>query len=234
MSAKQFHASKREYVYMTLREEILGGVLPPDARLVIDDTAARLGVSPIPVREALQELQHDGLVNIEPYVGAHVASIHAGLIEEVFAILEAMEVISGQHACVHMSDDDLDQVARMLEKMDEHVHDLERWSNENVELHRFICRRAQLTLVPTIMEQALDNWQRLRRHYLDDVFARRVEIAQQEHWELCAALRTRDPAVVGALIRSHNRNALAAYLNYLTQQGHLNTPTIHRPGREES
>ncbi len=181
------------------------------------------------MREALQELQHDGLVVIEPYVGAHVAEIDAGLIEEIFALLEALEIICSQHACQRMVKSDFTGLEQMLRKMDELVDDLDAWSQANVEWHRLIAARAELALAPAMMDQMLDQWQRLRRHCLEDVFARRVAQAQAEHWELLVALHTRNPAEVATLIRAHNRHALDAYLEHLTRHGYLQTKNIsHR------
>ena len=214
-------ASKREFAYRTLHGQILAGTLEPGRRLVIDDIAAELCVSPIPVREALQQLQADGLVDIEPYVGAHVSNIHAGLVEEVYALLEALEIISSQHACVRMSDDDFDALEDLVQRMDESLADLDAWSRLNVEFHQFIVDCANLSLLPSLMSRVLDQWQRLRRHYLDSVFARRAALAQQEHRQLLEALRTRDPQHVDEVIRAHNRHALASYLDHLAESGQL-------------
>ena len=217
-------ASKREFVYATLHTQILAGARAPGQRLVIDEIAAEFGVSPIPVREALQQLQADGLVVIEPYVGAHVSAIHAGLVEEVYALLEAMEIISSQHACLRMSDDQFATLEQMVRAMDESLDDLETWSKLNVEFHQFIVDCADLSLLPLLMGRVLDQWQRLRRHYLDSVFARRAKLAQQEHWQLLEALKTRDPQHVDQVIRAHNRHALASYLDHLTESGQLDRP----------
>ncbi len=70
--------SKKEAVYDTLRNAILQGDLKPGARLVIDKLAAELGVSQIPIREALQQLEGEGFVTIEPYVGVTVSDLQAG------------------------------------------------------------------------------------------------------------------------------------------------------------
>jgi DNA-binding GntR family transcriptional regulator len=102
--------SKKEFVYDALRVAILEGDLEPGARLVIDDLAMELGVSQIPVREALQQLQADGFVTIEPYIGTKVTEIDAGLVREVFDLLEALEVISGRAACLRMSEDGLPEI----------------------------------------------------------------------------------------------------------------------------
>lgn len=226
MSAIRPLMSKRAYVYESLRVDILNGRRASGERLVIDDLAAEFGVSPIPVREALQQLQADGLVTIEPYIGASVSVIHAGLIEEVFSLLEAYEVISSRRACVRMSEEDFSAMAQMLKRMDSQLEDVDAWSAANVQLHRFIVECAGLTLLPSLMDIALDHWQRFRRCYLHEVFRQRIAQAQQDHWQIYASLRTRNPDVVETAIRTHNRLALAAYLDYLTQQGHLNPAEV--------
>src|SRR6476661_204776 len=106
--------SKKDAIYDTLHAAIVSGELAPDTRLVIDDLAAQMAVSPIPVREALQQLQADGFVVIEPYVGVTVTQIRASLVEEIFALLEATEVTSGRAACLRMTEDDLSEVERIL------------------------------------------------------------------------------------------------------------------------
>ncbi len=68
------HRTKQEFVYQTPRSAIMRCDLGPGERLVIDDLAKRLGVSIIPVREALQMLQSEALVVLVPHVGATVAT----------------------------------------------------------------------------------------------------------------------------------------------------------------
>ena len=93
---------------------------------MIDELAATLGVSQIPIREAMRQLEGDGFVTIEPYVGATVAELNADFIFEVFALLEHLEIISSRAACRVMSDDDLQQLADMIEQMEASVTDPEQ------------------------------------------------------------------------------------------------------------
>jgi DNA-binding GntR family transcriptional regulator len=213
-SVKPFR-SKKEFAYDILRDTILEGQLEPGARLVIDELAAELGVSQIPVREALQQLQADGFVTIEPYVGARVTEIDASLICEVFDLMETLEVISGRAACLRMSEDSLDEMESRLRAMDALVTDADRFSQENARLHQFVCERAGTPLVARLMDKVLAHWDRLRRHYLQDVFERRVSKAQQEHWRVYEALRTRDLDHVEQVVREHNRAAREAYEAHL-------------------
>jgi DNA-binding GntR family transcriptional regulator len=59
------------------------------------------------------------------------------------------------------------------------------------------------------------HWDRLRRRYLAEVFALQTHLAQQEHWELLAALRAHDPDRVEEISRRHNRRAQEAYRRYI-------------------
>ena len=221
MSKPRLFQSKNEQVYIYLREAILESRLEPGVPLVIDGLAADLGVSQIPIREALRQLEADGFVVIEPYVGAHVTELHAASIHEIFDILEAMEVISGRAACKLLTDSDLDYLSRVIEGMRLLLDDPDAWSEQNKHLHQTICEKAQTHLVKLSLTRALDHWDRLRRHYLTEVFASRIKLAQQEHERLLDALRVRDPDQVEAIVREHNRASLAAYLRMLEAQGAL-------------
>lgn len=212
--------SKKEFVYGALREQILSGELAPNTRLIIDELSRGMNVSAIPVREALQQLQSEGLVQIEPYVGARVADIHQGLIEEIFGLLEAFEVVSGRAAATRMTPDHFAQLEQLVRRMDDEVDDPELWSQSNIELHRFICECVNMQLIKTQLTLVVEHWNRLRRYYLDDVFSTRIHFAQQEHWRLLDALRTGDPDHVAQVIQEHNRQALASYLKYLDSQNH--------------
>ena len=83
------HRTKQEFAYQTLRDAIMRCELRPGERLVIDDLARRLNVSTIPVREAIQMLQSEGLAVIVPHTGATVAPVSPESIQDVFAVLEA-------------------------------------------------------------------------------------------------------------------------------------------------
>ena len=210
------YRSKKDYVYETLRGKILSNALEPGTRLIIDDLASELGVSPIPVREALHQLQADGYVVIQPYVGARVAEIHVESIHEIFALLEAMEVISGRAACEQMTDEDLETLRATIARMEELVDDPEAWTRENLALHQFICARAGTFLVGALLQKAQEHWDRLRRYYFADVFTHRVKESQKEHLEILEALTSRDPERIEESIRAHNRRALRAYVTYLS------------------
>ena len=213
--------SKNEVVYDALRQSIIQGEYEPGTRLVIDDLAASLGVSQIPIREAMRQLESDGFVTIEPYVGATITELNADFILEIFALLESVEVICSRIAVRCMSDDELARLEELIHKMDDSLDDPEQWSQENKQMHLFICECARTVLIYKMMQKVLDHWDRLRLHYLKDVSARRIKAAQQEHKQILEAFRTRNPDDVERAIRDHNRSALASYIQHLQSTGQI-------------
>jgi DNA-binding GntR family transcriptional regulator len=217
------YRSKKEMIYDFLKQEIIQGVHAPGSRFVIDELAARLEVSQIPIREAIQRLEADGFITTEPYVGARITTIDATFIFEVFALLESHETICGRKACQCASEEDLRTLARMIDEMDSLVDDPEEWSEKNRAFHLFICDCASTLLVRKMLEKIFDHWDRLRLHYLKGVSGQRTRTAQAEHHQLLDAMRQRDADRVEQIIHTHNQGALESYIRHLKSEGLLHT-----------
>ncbi|WP_291298681.1 GntR family transcriptional regulator [Elioraea sp.] len=86
-----FGSTVYQRVHEHLRAEIVAGRIPPGTRLKIQDLASRLGLSHMPVREALQQLQGEGLVVLQPNRGATVRRMDQHFVRNIFAIREALE-----------------------------------------------------------------------------------------------------------------------------------------------
>lgn len=213
--------SKNEVVYDLLHQAIIRGDYKPGERVVIDDVASKLGVSPIPIREALRQLEADGFIEIAPYIGATVTEISAESVFEIFALLETMEAICGRAACRRMSEDEIQQLDDLVQQMDKCLNEPESWSKLNKAFHLQICDYAHTGLIKEMMRKVLDHWDRLRLHYIKDVLGLRLEMAQVEHRQIMTAFHNRNADEVESLIRAHNQNALTAYNNYLHAAGHL-------------
>jgi DNA-binding GntR family transcriptional regulator len=220
--------SKNELVYESLKQAIINGDYKPGSRLVIDQLAIELGVSQIPIREAVRQLEADGFVTIEPHSGATITEISASLIYEIFGLLESIEVTCGRIAAQSMTEEELNKLEDIINGMDGFIDSPAEWSIENRHLHIFICECAQSTLMKKIMHKTFDHWDRLRRHYLRDVFGKRIDKAQEEHKQLISALRTHDPNKVEQVAREHNRRALESYLEHLRAAGYIVPETGER------
>ncbi|WP_144299617.1 GntR family transcriptional regulator [Elioraea rosea] len=89
--ALPFGSTVYQRVHERLRADILAGRIAPGARLKIQDLANQYGLSHMPVREALQQLQGEGLVVLAPNRGATVRRMNAQFVRNIFAIREALE-----------------------------------------------------------------------------------------------------------------------------------------------
>lgn len=115
--------TKQQRVYETLRERILTGAYGPGFRLVIDAVAAELGVSTVPVREAIRRLEAEGLVLYRPNVGAQVTPAEPGLFEDELSVLAVLEGYATAAAAPLLTVTD---VARLRETTDLMVSAMER------------------------------------------------------------------------------------------------------------
>src|SRR5260370_592892 len=152
--------------------------------LVIEDVEEKVGVSKIPVGEELQQLNVEGYIVFEPFIGARVAEIAAESIVEVFTLLEAMEVTSSRMACGRLGPEELADLETVVARMDTLTSDAEAWSQENRRFHEFICARAGTQLVASLITKVLDHWDRLHRHFLKEVFVSHLPIAHNQPWHI--------------------------------------------------
>ena len=212
------YKTKQEFVYQTLRRAILRCELAPGQRLPTKEIANRLGVSLIPVREALQLLQSEGLVENRPHVGAAVARISGSSIAEVFTLLEGLETVATRVAARRMSQGEIDDLAALLAEMDAAVEEGEHelWGELNTRLHLTIAGNTGMPVVREMTERVFDLWHRVQRCFLKEVLVQRVLQSQQEHHAILRALRERNEEELERLIKAHNRNAMEAYTNHLS------------------
>ena len=97
----------REQVLDALREAIVQGDLKPGQVLIEADLAAQLGVSRAPIREALQKLNSEGLLETVPYHGTTVRRLSRQDIEELYSLRSALEVFAVRRIIAHDNPDDI-------------------------------------------------------------------------------------------------------------------------------
>jgi DNA-binding GntR family transcriptional regulator len=211
------YRTKQEFVYETLRTAIMKCELRPGQRLVIDDLARQLEVSSIPVREALQVLQSEGLVTNVPHVGAAVSPISRESIDEVFTLMECLEMVAVRMAAQRLTDADAQELEEITHSMDRALelgHN-EEWADLNSRFHLAISRISAMPMLHEMTERMLACWDRIRRYYCAGVLVHRMEQAQQEHRALLRALKCGDLATLEQTVKQHNQGALLAYAEYL-------------------
>lgn len=106
--------SLRRRAYESIRADILGGDLAPGTPISEAERAESLGISRTPVREAMQQLAQDGLIEVFPKRGTFVARLSARDVRESFELREAVETFAARLAAERRSDDDLDRMRAAL------------------------------------------------------------------------------------------------------------------------
>ena len=204
--------TKQELVYRALRERIMDGQLPPGQRLVIDEIAGAYAVSPIPVREALHLLQAERLVEMRPHLGAVVAPISADAINEIFALMECLEVAAVRLAVKHVTHEHIAILNAAITDMELAKGDYERWAERNFAFHSAICAIAEMPRVREMTARVFTEWERMRRYFYRGSPPPDLDHAHKEHVAMVDALRKRDLERLERLTRAHNQGALKSYL----------------------
>ena len=213
LASMAFTLTKQQAIYRHLKDRILEGDLAPGHRLIIEDIADEVGLSIIPVREALQMLQSERLVEIRPHAGATVSRIAPENIEEVFTILEGMEAVTARRIATTRPPGLEKKLGELIAQMDQAVkkRDVEKWSALNIQFHLAMSEATGMPWLQEITERLLDNWNRIRRHFFREGGEHRFAEAQKEHHAILQALRKGNVDQVEKLVRQHNQSALRHY-----------------------
>jgi DNA-binding GntR family transcriptional regulator len=106
-----------------LRAEIMSGALRPGTFIRLDDTAAALGVSITPVREALRTLRGEGMVRLEPHRGHVVTQLSRRDIEDIFWLQAMIARELAATAAERITDAAIDELERLNESLEQAVAD---------------------------------------------------------------------------------------------------------------
>lgn len=183
--------SLREQAYDELRARIVGLELKPGTRLVERDLADELAVSRIPLREAIQRLQQEGLVVVVPRQGAIVSPFTVDDVRDLFDVRESLEVLAARLAAERAGKEGLDALAAQLDTARRATRrgDKPAIAAANAGFHTVIVDLAANPLLESILKplEARTQW---LFHLTND---RDAGVQCREHEELLAAIADHDP-----------------------------------------
>ncbi|MDB5093021.1 MAG: GntR family transcriptional regulator, partial [Candidatus Eremiobacteraeota bacterium] len=134
-----------------IREQIHAGALPGGSALNQNELAERFGVSRIPVREALRQLETDGTIRYVPNQGAVVTAYTAAEIRERFEIRGELEPLALRLAIANVTPQALRGLERELSAMREES-DPGRWGKHHTAFHRLLYEGARRPRLLAIIE----------------------------------------------------------------------------------
>jgi DNA-binding GntR family transcriptional regulator len=118
---RKFHTVE-DMTQSFIREAIVTGAFPPGQRLNLDEIAATLGVSRMPVRNGLRQLESEGLIEVSPYRGARVSVLDPSEIAEIYELRVLLECYLLEQLMGRLDDafvDELESIVVHLEQSDE-------------------------------------------------------------------------------------------------------------------
>ena len=137
----QDRATLQYRVTTKLREVILKGEFEDGERLVQEEWANKLGVSRMPIREALKQLEVEGLVRIEPRRGAIVTPISAEDIEEIYQLRALLEGEAVEKSLPNLSKEhieDLENIYEQMKNIDVNEHNVAEFMRLNENFHKIL------------------------------------------------------------------------------------------------
>jgi DNA-binding GntR family transcriptional regulator len=194
-----------DYAVEAIREAITTGRYPLGTRLDQNGLAAELGISTIPVREALRRLEAEGLVDISPRRGAFVAAISTAEMVEIYKIREALDTLAIAEAVPRLTDADLQRVEGILAELEKATaaHDLERTLQLNRDFHEAIFAAAGMPRLLRMISNLTDRYSIYNKVYLP----KHSEHSTHEHRAIFEACRDRDIERAVMLTHQHLRRA---------------------------
>lgn len=199
-----------ETVLHELRSALAVGRLLPGQQLVQEDLAEDLGVSRVPIREALKILEGEGHVTYHPNRGYFVTELSADDLIELYRIRQILEAEALAQAVLEVSDADIADIEAILEQVEQAADsgDVERLTEANRAFHFSIIELSGMNRLSRLIRQLWDASDIYRTVYFRDPVNR--ERVHSEHREIIDALKARDAqALIGAQ-NSHREQAVAA------------------------
>jgi len=194
-----------DQVYLYLRNEIVEGRLPPGQRVSPDELAEKLKISKMPIKEAIERLAGEGLLDVQSRRGTFVSRLDPVELAETFEVRCALEVLAGKLAVRHITEADIERLRQLMAAMEQSTAkaDVRLHLEQNAEFHELIVTRSG-------NRKLYETWRRLRApihvagiHSRTDDWIDRVSHEQQEHIAIVRALEQRDPAAVEQAITCH-------------------------------
>ena len=192
---------KSDYVYRTLREAILNGLLDPGTMLNQSEIAEKFRISRMPVRDALKMLAQEGLVRLVLHHGARVTHFSDRDIQEIYAIRKILEGYAVREAIPHITKAviaKLEDINRAIEQ-NSRKGKVDSMIKENERFHLLLyegCKNEKL------LELLKNLWSSYPKRIFWQIQGRADQVVHQ-HKEILAAVKAKDANRAQKLVQAH-------------------------------
>jgi len=196
----------REVIFDTLRQAIIVGELKPGERLMEVQLSEKMGVSRTPVREAIRKLELEGLVNMIPRKGAHVADLSVKDIMDVLEVRASLDGLATALSANRITEEELKGLKHVQMQFVNYVEkdNLQGSIKKDVEFHDIIYHSSRNDKLIQITSNLREQIQRFRVIYLKDYSSPKEII--KEHMDIYEALESKDSDASQRAAQRHIKN----------------------------
>ena len=210
-------ATAQRQAYDFIRGEILCGAYPGGTRVNPLTIAGRLGISRMPVREAIRQLDAEGLVTIRPNRGAVVTVLTPKEIEELFEMRAVLEALAARLALPRLAGEGLEELELLRQRMDRARGDPKTWIVRHNAFHNYLCSQSDR---PRLTAE-IDRFRTAVQPYLLMSISvyKSTEMPHFEHQAILDAIRAGHAARLESCTRDHVLSAGRGVVAFLEQRG---------------
>jgi DNA-binding GntR family transcriptional regulator len=183
------HRPLREIVYEELKMQILTGKITPGTRMMEVELAESMGVSRTPIREAIKQLEKEGLVTIEPRKGAYASQISVKDMVDILEVRQDMEGLAAHMAAYRMAPKQLKELEAISIAYNKAVEEsnMADMIKLDTEFHNLIVESCNNNILTMMINQLQELLLRFRYVYYDNIKC--VEKMPSEHTMIMEAIR---------------------------------------------
>ena len=201
---------RSQLVARRLRDAIVGGRYGPGDRLRQEEIAIEMGISRVPVREALRQLETEGLVTLAPHAGARVARLDPHDLDEIYAIRIALEPMLIAASAPRLDDRQIEHLRALVAAIEGSVETPERWLDLDRRLHVESFAAAPMPQARELAEGFWNRTQHYRRAHVLGMSREDLEVVHLEHRLILDALERGNGEDAAAAVRTHLRRTREA------------------------
>jgi DNA-binding GntR family transcriptional regulator len=210
--------SLRGKIYNTLRENILNNKYKPGESLIETKLADELHVSRTPIREAIRQLELEGLVESIPNRGVYVKGISKKDMKDIYSIRLVLEVLAAKWSIENITDEGVSELKDIYELMEFYTGkgDIDRIAKLNTEFHQVIFNASKSNILIHLLNdfQLYVRWARHESLSMPG----RMEKALEEHKNILEAFEKKDADEVVKALSTHIKNSSKNLFNKMADK----------------
>jgi DNA-binding GntR family transcriptional regulator len=203
-------STRKEKAYNYLRNAIVSHELAPGSAIVEQDISGRLQISRTPIREAMKQLEAEGLITSTPARGSIVSEINIQDVNEIFDLRLALEVLALRTAINRITAEEVAELEVLFKGLNENCSK-DRFYESDRRLHDLITHnsgnRRLVRFIDNLMNSQIE-----RFRYVAALKPERLKHSRKEHETLLRHIKTKDLEKAEASLREHIHNVKASVI----------------------